>query len=284
MEHVQMKENDSGAYYDRRPSFVFRLVPQGALHTGIWESGTWNQVQAVRNTDRLVETLLELKDGEVIMDAGCGTGSTAIYLAERHNVDIMGITLAEKLVDMCRVFSRKSKAAKRLKFGLADYTKTGFEPESYDKIYALESQSYTPDKAAFLKEAFRLLKPGGKLVVVEYFKRSDTLSAEKEAVYQRLLNGLHMHSLVTEETYREQMAKVGFEKPSFIDKTARVLPSGFSWSMYGVCALPVFRLAERVGIIEKDGMALQASGCAAMYPAFRNAVNYMAVTAIKPAK
>ncbi|MBI1363238.1 MAG: methyltransferase domain-containing protein [Proteobacteria bacterium] len=284
MNQNDITHTDNGAYYDRRPSFVFRLVPQGALHTGLWESGTWNQVQAVRNTDRLVETLLDLKSGEAVLDAGCGTGSTAVYLAERHNVHITGITLAEKLVGVCRIFANRSKAAKRLKFALADYTATDFADNSFDKVYALESQSYAPDKTAFLKEAFRVLKPGGKLVVVEYFKRSDNLDTEAKSAYDRMVAGLHMHSLVTAKTYQKQLADAGFGTVEMVDKTTKVLPSGFSWTMYGLCTLPVFRLAELIGVIEKDGMVRQASGCAAMYPAFRHAVDYMSVTAVKPAK
>ena len=206
-----------------------------------------------------------------------------MYLAERHDVSVTGITLAEKLVGVCRIFARKSKVASRLKFELADYTKTGMADGTFDKIYALESQSYTPDKEAFLKEAYRLLKPGGKLVVVEYFKRTDVMDTEQESIYRRMITGLHMHSLVSEKTYTDMLTNQGFTQSQFMDKTLKVLPSGFSWTMYGVCALPIFRIAEKVGVIEKDGMVQQASGCAAMYPAFRHAVNYMAVTATKPA-
>jgi tocopherol O-methyltransferase len=276
-----VKNHENGVYYDRRPSIVYRLLPKGALHTGIWEPGTWNQVQAVRNTDRFVEGLLALQSGEAVLDAGCGTGSTAIYLAERHNVTVTGITLAEKLVDVCRLFSRRSKAAARLRFELADYTKTGFLDSSFDKIYALESQSYAPDKAAFIREAHRLLKPGGKLVVVEYFRKAENLSAEAEDTYRRMIGGLHMHSLVTATAYSDMLTQSGFGDIAVLDKTDTVLPSGFSWTVYGLCALPMFRVAEAVGMIEKEGMVKQASGCAAMYPAFRTAINYMAVTAVK---
>ena len=58
-------------------------------------------------------------------------------------------------------------------FRQCDYTKTPFEDETFDVVWACESVSSSLDKPAFLKEAIRVLKKGGRLVVCDIFWRKD---------------------------------------------------------------------------------------------------------------
>ena len=72
---------------------------------------------------------------------------------------------------------------------LGDYEHTVFPPASFDAVYALESSCYarSPDKSAFLTEAFRLLRPGGRLVLADGFlSRADAFIGPQHAIYRLL--------------------------------------------------------------------------------------------------
>jgi ubiquinone/menaquinone biosynthesis C-methylase UbiE len=59
--------------------------------------------------------------------------------------------------------------ADKVLFHVMDYTQTNFADESFDVVWACESMSSASDKKAFIAEAYRLLKKGGRLIVIDFF-------------------------------------------------------------------------------------------------------------------
>ena len=55
-------------------------------------------------------------------------------------------------------------------FQQQDYTQTDFPDNNFDVAWAIESMTTATSKVAFFKEIHRVLKPGGKLVVADFFK------------------------------------------------------------------------------------------------------------------
>ena len=67
-----------------------------AVHYGIWDTNTNNFNEALLNTNRILMEIADIREGERILDAGCGVGGSAFYLAKHRNVQVCGITLSEK--------------------------------------------------------------------------------------------------------------------------------------------------------------------------------------------
>jgi SAM-dependent methyltransferase len=107
--------------------------------------------------------LLKLKDGMRLLDLGCGSGAAAEYLASRRNIEIVCVTNSSVQADICR--RKFAKLGGRGQVIVADFDSLDLPSENFDAIYALESIGYTKDLDAWLARCWRMLKPGGRLLI-----------------------------------------------------------------------------------------------------------------------
>jgi SAM-dependent methyltransferase len=107
--------------------------------------------------------LLEPAARTRLLDLGCGSGAAACYLAETCDVDIVTVTNSAVQADICR--RKFAKYDGRVRVVVADFDRLDLEDESFDAIYALESIGYTKDLDAWLARCWRMLRPGGRLLI-----------------------------------------------------------------------------------------------------------------------
>jgi tocopherol O-methyltransferase len=140
-----------------------------SLHYGLWEEGTNDFVTALGNTNKKMAALAKVTEGAKVLDAGCGVGGAAIYLAKNLKANCIGITLSEEQkVDAIR-YASENNVSSLVDFQIQDYLNTTFEDNTFDVVWACESMTSAPSKYEFLQEASRILKPGGRIVVSDYF-------------------------------------------------------------------------------------------------------------------
>ncbi len=159
-----------------------------------------------------------------ILDAGCGVGGTSRYAVDNYGVSVTGITYSNTLLDKARKYS-KSYDQSQLNFHFMDYTNTDFPDETFDGIFGLESVCYAQDKHDFIKEANRLLKPGGKLVVADGFQIKNDLTNHENKILDEFCQGWALPNLSHTEYFRKGLQKEGFENIEYIDKTEQVKKS-----------------------------------------------------------
>lgn len=143
-----------------------------SLHYGIWEENTKNFDQALLNTNRIMMEIAQVKEGSNILDAGCGVGGSGVFLAKTKRAKVSGITLSEKQLNFAITNAKNLNLTDLLEFKLEDYSKTSFPDNTFDLVWCIESITSSPNKEKFAKEAFRVLKPGGKLIIADYFNTS----------------------------------------------------------------------------------------------------------------
>lgn len=164
--------DDVAEYYNTTHSHYekwWNLKDGLSLHYGIWFKNTKNLVEAVTNTNRVLLDAAGIQADDKVLDAGCGVGGAAWFINQNTGADVTGITLSEKQVAYATAMARERGIGDRVRFLQMDYTQTDFSDESFDVIWACESVSAAPDKELFIKEAFRLLKKGGRLVMTDCF-------------------------------------------------------------------------------------------------------------------
>jgi len=107
--------------------------------------------------------LLNPAKGMRLLDLGCGSGAAAHYIASRSAAEIVCVTNSAVQADICR---RKFAAFDgRVSVMVADFDHLELPAESFDAVYSLESIGYTKDLDAWLDRCWRLLKPGGRLLI-----------------------------------------------------------------------------------------------------------------------
>lgn len=120
----------------------------------------------------LIEELLKwaaVQTAENILDVGCGIGGSSLYLADKFGAKATGITLSP--VQANRAKERAQAAGIAAQFQVADALNLPFEDDSFDLVWSLESGEHMPDKAKFLQECYRVLKPGGTLIMATWCHR-----------------------------------------------------------------------------------------------------------------
>ncbi|HZT81807.1 MAG TPA: methyltransferase domain-containing protein [Gemmataceae bacterium] len=226
------------AYYDQN-QFLYNLFwSKAALHYGFWEPGTRTLAEAIANTDRFVADCLELGPADRVLDAGCGTGGTSLYLAEHYPVEVVGISLSEVQLRQARRRAAASPAGPRLAFHRRDFTRTGFAEGSFSRVIGIESACHAPVKSQFLRELFRLLRPGGLLVVIDAWLRREPAPGREEELYRDFLRGWALPNIAPREEFAAGLDAAGFTDVRYHDKFEAVVPSSRRIHRYGLAFRP----------------------------------------------
>jgi SAM-dependent methyltransferase len=86
-------------------------------------------------------------------------------------------------------------------------------------VWALESLCHAPDKSQFYREAARLLRPGGRLIIAEYVRRSRALARAEERLLREWFRGWAIPDLDTQEEHLKAASEAGFVDAQLLDYT-----------------------------------------------------------------
>lgn len=185
------------AHYDLTSPYYHSLWGEH-LHHGYWIRGDETKEQA---QVQLIEHLAQrasIAAGSSILDAGCGFGASSIYLARNYNAEATGITISPVQVEMASKAAATAKV--NAKFLWMDAQAMNFN-RSFDVIWSIESISHYENKESFFASAAGLLKSGGTLAIVDWFKKENLTPAEREKFIEPIEKGM-LVELHTMEEYK----------------------------------------------------------------------------------
>lgn len=217
-------KRDVANYYNitqRHYESWWGLKQHYSLHYGIWEDGIRTPAEAIANTNRIMMELSGTRENDAVLDAGCGVGGAAIYLCSNKNARVTGITLSEKQLAFAKHLAAEKNVADKVSFHLMDYTQTGFAGESFDVVWACESMTHAADKEAFIKEAYRLLKKGGRLIVCDFFKTAEE-QEDKRSWIKKWMHTWFIDDIISCKLFTEQLSRHGFYIKQEADHTKQV--------------------------------------------------------------
>ncbi len=110
-------------------------------------------------------THLQIPTGAMAMDVGCGGGRTINELSAKA-AKVYGIDYAGGSVAASRAYNKQLIAEGRVHVEQASVSQLPFADDKFDLVTAIETQYYWPNLQGDMKEILRVLKPGGRLMVV----------------------------------------------------------------------------------------------------------------------
>jgi ubiquinone/menaquinone biosynthesis C-methylase UbiE len=200
---MNRSQQDVTTYYEQKwPTFAkwMHAEQTQGIHMGYYERGIKTYNEAILNMNRFAGTLLNLKTSakKHILDAGCGVGGTTLYLAQTYpNTHVEGIDVTPSQIKRAKTNAQHANVH-NVTFSQGDSTQTQYPDASFDGILALESINYTTQLQKFTKEMYRLLKPKGRLVLIDGFRMKPLKSDITKIIYdswRRAQNNVNIHEL-----------------------------------------------------------------------------------------
>ncbi|HAD97386.1 MAG TPA: hypothetical protein DCG19_08260 [Cryomorphaceae bacterium] len=241
--------NDIIRYYDltqQHMRWFWKLDESMGLHYGIWKEGTRSLADSIVNTNRILAEMGHIQKDHRILDAGCGVGGSSIFLAKHFGAHCTGITLSERQVKSAYEYAKKNEVTDRVKFEVNNYLDTGYPDESYDIVWAMESMATAPDKKLFFKEMYRVLKPGGKLLIVDYYKPHAYAIKDQPNMYDMLYNWA-IEDILTVTEQEEIAEQQNFQVREHYNATAEISKSVnriYYLSMLGMLGTKAYQLTH----------------------------------------
>ena len=161
-------------------------------------------------------TLAKIGEGTRVADFCAGLGGPARYLAHRYGADVTGIELTPARVKGAAELTALVGLGNKVRVIEGNVMQVPLPDTSVDAVVSQEAFLHVPDKARALSEAYRILKPGGRLAFTDWIAHRALSPADAELMWQ----GMAVTNLYDLPTYRTLIENAGFTVTSVDDLTA----------------------------------------------------------------
>lgn len=241
-------ENVKKYYHTKESRLGYMLFLRGAKHFGYYDKGDLSFLfsPALRKMEQKIGEALNLKPGDKVLDAGSGMGIVSRNLASWFGYKITGIDILD--FNLTRASQEAQKPVNSdfdLTYLEMDYHNLKFDHESFDGVYTTETFVHASDPKKVLSEFHRVLKPGGRLVQLEYSHDPyDTMSKEDAAAFKFVnkLAAMPSFDLFEHGVHEKMLESAGFKVVSSTNHMKNIEPMLFWFMFWAWLPVKIIRL------------------------------------------
>lgn len=171
-----------------------------------------------------------------VVDVGCGYGAVARLLARERGATVTGLTLSGAQ-------AAAAPPVAGVTLLVRDWLSNGLEDASFDAAIAIESLSHMPDKPRAFAELGRVVRPGGRVVIVDWLTRESPGPRETRLLLRPICEEGHLPSMHSMGEYAALLRSSGFAVERTEDLTAR---AARTWSVVISRLLPLLARDRRL--------------------------------------
>ncbi|HYE95328.1 MAG TPA: methyltransferase domain-containing protein [Rubricoccaceae bacterium] len=230
---------DFKAHYRERIPAMFSAVSDlyaeywhDFFHFALFERDDEPWEAAFARTHGLYFDYLKVAQAERVLEMGCGRGGFSNLLADQTPGSVLGIDLSPAQLAHARRYERAN-----LRFQQHDIMEVDTLGETFDAVVCLDAACYLPDKRLAVEKVGRLLRPGGRFLLVDWCKPDDLGSIPEELVLHPFMRYWAVPSLETPEGYRRHFQRAGLDVLRVDDLNAQARPNwnfGYERALDGV--------------------------------------------------
>jgi sarcosine/dimethylglycine N-methyltransferase len=153
--------------------------------------------------------------GTRVADFCAGLGGPARYLAHRYGADVTGIELTPARVKGAEELTRRVGLKHQVRIIEGNVMQAPLGNATIDAVVSQEALLHVPDKTRALAEAFRILKPGGRIAFTDWIAHRPLSAGDRELMWQ----GMAVTELYTLPAYADLVRDAGFAVTSIEDQT-----------------------------------------------------------------
>jgi len=221
--------------------------------------------------------MLGLSSASRVLDAACGNGTTAVFLAKEFGCEVFGIDYGDQNVAAARSLAHAEHVDARVQFERSDAETLPFTDESFDAVICECAFCIFPDKAAGAREFFRVIRRGGRVGISD-LTRAEVLSKDLDGLLAWVAC---IGDAQTVEGYVAYLRSAGFSLDS-IEQQSEALEEMVDQVRMKLLGAEIMAGLKKLRLPDVDLGAAKRMASSAMTAVKQGQLGYVLIRATKP--
>ena len=199
------------------------------MHHGYYDDLSSMDTDHQKAQIRLVSELLcwgKVDNARRILDAGCGVGGSARFLARLFNAKVLGCTLSKVQAEKGKAYNQTAGLENQVTIKASDMMSLTRADGTFDLIWSMESAEHIRNKQQLFNLFYDLLEPGGTLLMATWCHRElpPHLSKKENELLQKIGDYYHLPPMVTIAALQQMAVNAGFKEVETDNWSDQVAP------------------------------------------------------------
>jgi len=191
-------------YYDQNTNLFLKFNNSKKaqnIHRSLWKDEIENLEDALNFSNSLI--LKEIESMNInsprIADLGCGVGASLFYIFPRlqNPKTALGLTLSSVQAKLAKNSANELNLQNQILFSEGDFTSVPLANESLDAMYSVEAVCHAVEPEKYFREASRLLRKGGKLILVDDYQAKRSFTKKESKWLKAYIDGWYVPGVRT---------------------------------------------------------------------------------------